>query len=74
MVKEVEIHNLSKQFGKRVIFSNVNLDINKGDFVAITGASGCGKSTLLNMIGLMEEFNSGSIKIEGTCLPKIKAK
>lgn len=74
MVKEVEIHNLSKQFGKRVIFSNVNLDINKGDFVAITGASGCGKSTLLNMIGLMEEFNSGSIKIEGKCLPKIKSK
>ena len=74
MAKEIEIHNLSKRFGKRVIFRNVSLDINKGDFVAITGSSGCGKSTLLNMIGLMEEISSGSIKIEGRRLPEIKSK
>ena len=74
MAKEIEIHNLSKRFGKRVIFSNVNLDIDKGDFVAITGSSGCGKSTLLNMIGLMEEISSGSIRIGGRDLPEIKSK
>ena len=55
MSKSVEIHHLSKSFGKREIFRNFSLEIEEGEFVAIIGPSGCGKSTLLNMIGLLEK-------------------
>lgn len=42
---------------------NVNLEIERGEFTAIVGPSGCGKTTLLNLIGGLDEANSGSIKI-----------
>jgi len=40
--------------------SNVNIEIGKGEFVAVTGPSGCGKSTLLNVVGLLDSPSSGS--------------
>jgi len=43
----------------------VNLNIDKGEMVAIMGASGSGKSTLLNMIGLLDRPTSGSYLLEG---------
>lgn len=42
---------------------NVNLEINKGEFVSIMGPSGCGKSTLLNIIGLLDVPTSGTVTI-----------
>lgn len=44
---------------------NVNLEINKGEFVSIMGPSGCGKSTLLNIIGLLDTPTSGSVEFDG---------
>lgn len=45
--------------------SNVNLHIDKGEFVSIMGPSGCGKSTLLNIIGLLDNPSAGKIEIMG---------
>lgn len=45
---------------------NVNIHIDKGEFVSIMGPSGCGKSTLLNIVGLLDTPTSGIVTIDGT--------
>lgn len=59
----ISLKNITKQFGKKVILKDFNLDIGKGEFLSIMGSSGSGKSTLLNMIGLLETPDFGEIKI-----------
>ena len=44
---------------------NVNLEVQKGEFLSIMGPSGCGKSTLLNIMGLLDSPTSGTIEING---------
>lgn len=67
----VEIKDLSKIYeipGSSIIvpaLKNINMTINKGDFVAIMGPSGSGKSTLLNVIGALDKASDGMIKIDG---------
>ncbi len=73
MSKAVEIKNLTKKYGKRVIFSNLNICVEDGEIVALVGASGCGKSTLLNIIGLLERYDAGDIKICGKKNPEIES-
>jgi putative ABC transport system ATP-binding protein len=46
--------------------NGINIEIEKGEFVAIMGPSGCGKSTLLNLIGLLDEPTSGEYYFNGT--------
>lgn len=53
---------------------NVNIDIEKGEFVSVMGPSGCGKSTLLNIVGLLDEPTSGTVTIDGTALGKMSDK
>jgi putative ABC transport system ATP-binding protein len=45
---------------------NINLDVEKGEFISVMGPSGCGKSTLLNMIGLLDKPTDGTVSILGT--------
>ncbi|KGJ90531.1 ABC transporter ATP-binding protein [Thalassotalea sp. ND16A] len=45
--------------------NNINLTINKGEYLSITGPSGCGKSTLLSLLGLLDTANSGSYQLAG---------
>lgn len=61
----VEIRGLSKKFGQNVVLSDINLDIRKGDVVAIIGPSGTGKSTLLRALNLLEKPEKGEVSIEG---------
>jgi len=53
------------------VLHNINLKINKKDFVSIMGPSGSGKSTLLHMIGALDEPTSGKVFIDGTDLSKL---
>lgn len=48
-----------------VALENVNLEVNKGEFLSIMGPSGCGKSTLLNIMGLLDAASTGTIEIDG---------
>jgi len=44
---------------------DINLEIDEGDFVSVAGPSGSGKTTLMNIIGLIDKFDSGNLKING---------
>lgn len=61
----ISIKNLTRIFeienNSQKILNDINLDIHKGEFVAITGRSGAGKTTLLNLIGLLDKSDIGSI-------------
>lgn len=61
----IKIESLRKAFGEQVIFSDFSAEINDGEFVIISGRSGSGKTTLLNMIGFLEEYDSGRITVDG---------
>lgn len=57
-----------------VALENVNLEVEKGEFLSIMGPSGCGKSTLLNIMGLLDLPTSGAIEIEGIQIEGMKDK
>ena len=63
---------LTKSYGKgdaRVqAVSGVNLDVRRGEFLAVMGPSGCGKTTLLNLLGLITPPDSGTLTVDGTQL------
>ena len=59
------IENLSKRYNDAVVFANVNLQVAKGEFVAIVGESGVGKSTLLNCMAGLDTWDTGSVTLEG---------
>jgi putative ABC transport system ATP-binding protein len=49
---------------------NINLEIDKGEFVSIMGPSGCGKSTLLNLMGLLDEPSRGKVALDGKTIDR----
>jgi putative ABC transport system ATP-binding protein len=57
-----------------VALENVNLEVEKGEFLSIMGPSGCGKSTLLNIIGLLDAPTSGTVEIAGIRVEGMKDK
>ena len=72
----LQIKNLSKSFpsmyGKpNIIFQDLNLTINKGEFVSIIGSNGTGKSTLLNIVSGLIKESQGDILLENTNLTKL---
>lgn len=50
------------------VLKGISLDIQKGEFVSIMGASGSGKSTLLNILGILDNYDSGSYELNGTLI------
>lgn len=67
----ITLTNLEKIYRTKeietVALENVNLTVEKGEFLSIMGPSGCGKSTLLNIIGLLDAPTSGTVEIDGIC-------
>ena len=61
----LEIESLHKQFGEVEVLKGVDLDMESGDVVSIIGSSGSGKTTLLRCVNLLEDFQQGSIRIDG---------
>ena len=66
----IEIRNLTKKFGQKTLFENLNVTIQQGEFVIISGNSGCSKTTLLNIIGGIEPADAGSVLVNGYNLLK----
>ncbi len=60
----IKLKNISKKFGKKIIFKDFSLDIGDTGIYAIKGASGCGKTTLLRMISGLDRKYSGDIEFE----------
>ena len=66
MAELLAVRGLAKRYGEATVFSDVDLSVAAGEFVAILGESGVGKSTLLNCIAGLDTVASGSVQIAGT--------
>ena len=67
----IPVQNLTKSFGTRTLWRNLNLTVPAGRMLALVGASGSGKTTLLNCIGLLERPSSGHILFDNTDLTRL---
>lgn len=66
---KIEIENLSKAFGEKVVLNNLNLTVEDGERIALMGKSGSGKTTLINCILGLEDYE-GEIIFSETPVPK----
>lgn len=69
------MNNISKIYRTELIethaLTDVNFEVNEGDFIALTGPSGSGKTTFLNLVGLLESFDSGDYYLDGENVAKL---
>lgn len=61
----LEIRNLRKAFGSLQVLKGIDLDVNKGDVVAILGSSGSGKTTMLRCLNFLERADAGTMDFDG---------
>ncbi len=75
----IKLEGLSKIYNKKksnefYALNNVNVEINKGELVAIIGKSGAGKSTMMHIIGCIDDFEEGKYELNGKDISSISAK
>lgn len=74
----IQLNNINKVYTteeiETVALNNINIEIEKNEFVSVMGPSGCGKSTMLNIMGLLDKPSEGSITIDNTDLSSYSGK
>ena len=70
----IKANNIQYAYGNLEVLKGVNLHIKKGEFVSITGASGAGKTTLLQLLGTLDEVQTGSLIINNKEVNKLNQK
>lgn len=68
----IDVRNVSKNYGAKTIFQNINLEFQANQSYAIVGPSGSGKSTLLNLLARLEKASSGQVLIQNQDVWKLK--
>jgi len=70
----VQVKSLSKSFGKQVVLKDISLEVGQGETLSVLGRSGTGKSVLLKLIIGLHKPDSGSIRVKGEDVTKLKLK
>ncbi len=68
---QLNVTGLAKHYGDTAVFSQVSLQVNSGEFVAIVGESGVGKSTLLNCLAGLDHWDEGTVLLDGQDLGRL---
>ena len=72
----IQVENIVKSFSTEevvtIALNGVSMEVKEGEFVAIMGPSGCGKSTLLNILGLLDNPNGGTYRLDGVEVARMK--
>ena len=71
MIHLTNIHKTYQGAQPLHVLKGIDLHIGKGEFVAIMGASGSGKSTLLNILGILDDYDEGEYRLDGTLIRKL---
>lgn len=69
----IKLTNISKNYAHANVLKNINLQINRGEFIAIVGKSGSGKSTLMNILGCLDTPSSGKYFIENSLVSNLSS-
>ena len=74
----LNLSNIAKTYQtdkiETIALKEINLNVEKGEFISIMGPSGCGKSTLLNIMGLLDQPSSGKVQINGSAIDSYRDK
>ena len=65
------VDNLSKRYESQEILHQLSFSAAEGEFIVIVGPSGCGKSTLLRLIAGLDEYQQGSLHLNGRCIDSL---
>lgn len=68
----LKVNSLTKRFGKQTVLKEVSFEVNKGEIVTLLGQSGAGKTTILRCVNGLENFDSGTIEIDGQSIQSQK--